>query len=103
IGGPADPVSVQTAPLRPVLLPVGDSSGQEAEKSQRQTNAASVHEVPSRLSFHPTYGLARSAMATRCPCVRKKSVPAEIAGVAIQISPIGFTESSLNCGPAWTT
>ena len=49
----------------------------------------------SRIDFSPT--------ATRLPCVLKKSVPSEIAGVAMHTSPIGLVASTLNSGPAFTT
>jgi hypothetical protein len=42
-------------------------------------------------------------MATRLPNVRNRSMPSEIAGVAISISPIGLLASSSNSGPAATT
>ena len=42
-------------------------------------------------------------MATRCPRVRTYNTPSDNAGVAISVSPIGFSARTSNSAPAFTT
>jgi hypothetical protein len=92
--------SSRVGPLR-LRRPALTSPGPTAPARIDAPNNSLREIAISKTTFH--FDWFCSAMATRCCLVRKIRVPRVTAGVAMQVSFILLTSSSLNSRPACTT